>query len=134
MDATSKARELLLPLLQAMRDDLRSNDPSINVILSDASVGGKHLLGLSCILPNRSPATPDLVEMLIELSCLTSTPMIQGEVSWGEPSGLVKASAFPEAVAFSDAALALTIERLLSLFRILQKEIARGRPQDGDVE
>jgi hypothetical protein len=82
------------------------------------------VLGLECLFTNAPSSEPDLLALCIEIDG-EEDPLIQVDVSWGDPSGHIEAELFESARRISLETLEAVERGLPSLFVILQRSVER---------
>jgi hypothetical protein len=131
-------RDRLSVPLDALRVEVAREFPDVRVTLVSGPVGsagprpGFHI-GLSCLLPDVAASQPDLVDLVVSLTEVSTTPrIVSADVCWGHPSGRIELEVFSEPVDLTEEALATLEQELPRLGSALKAALRRGRPSDPD--
>ena len=131
---TDLERELLRPFKELAK--------SVLAQYPDAKADGKsqsfgplsdyHHIYISCLLPDVPHYRPDLVELIVAIYDLNSSPKINADVCWGHPSGYVEAEFSFDPVDASDKVLNELYADLPRLYEAFIEAVKRGRPSNWD--
>lgn len=118
----------LLPLFRAALPAIAQTAPqtlaSVFAFSSGtASAFQDYHFGISCLLEQVSPDSPDEVALLVSVTGLEQTAQLSAQVAWGPPSGKVEAQAH-----LPDATMAALHAALPELTATLQAAVQRGQP------
>jgi hypothetical protein len=133
---TQELQDRLAAPLRVLAAEIAGEFPSVRVVESFSTLPARSnscLLGLSCILAATRPSQPDLVDLSISVTDLTTTPRIDSaDVCWGHPSGWVELEVFEEPVVLTDEAVGKLREQMPNLAAALRRALRRGRPPNGE--
>ena len=86
------------------------------------------VLALECRFLEAPDAEPDLLALCITGEKLGTTPRIQADISWGDPSGFVEEEVFDSPAELNRESLLTIEENLPQLYTRLEELIRRGKP------
>jgi hypothetical protein len=125
----------LLPPFKELAESVPAQFPGVKADVKSQSYDSPadfHHIYISCLLPDVPHYRPDLVELIVGLYDLSSSPKINADVCWGHPSGYVEAEFSFDPVEASAKVLNELYADLPRLYESFIEAVKRGRPSNWD--
>src|SRR5262245_1563346 len=95
LDIVNRLDEVLLPAFKQVAAVITAELPNVKAGVYSCPVGSNtrspsHIWAIDCLVPQTNPELPDNVSLVISVLSLLSEPTIDGDVSWGDPVGVIE--------------------------------------------
>ena len=131
MDVVRRLDELLLPVFRDVAAQITAELPKVKAGVYSCPVGSatqspSHHWAIDCNVPQSNPELPDNVGLVVSVLSLVNAPTIDGDVSWGDPVGVIEAEI--QAVPLSEESIGTLLASLPPLYEALKIALRRGTP------